>query len=272
MFRFITNKPLWVNLLAALALIAILIFVFLQSLDFFTNHGKVLKVPSVKGLNFEQASQLLEDQGFAVSIQDSVYVDTARQLTVIRQFPDPETSVKIHRTVYLTITRAVPPIIEMPNLLNMSYRSADDYLKSVGLKLGDTSYRPDFAKNAVIEQLVNGKEIKPGTEIPMGTVVSLVFGSGISDEEINVPDLVGLTTAEADALLSASGLSRGSTVIDPNVKDTGGAYIYRQEPHRFGEEGRVNKIRPGQLITVWLSAQRPAKIDSSANQASMPNL
>jgi len=262
-FRFITSKPFWVNLLAAIALIAILVFVFLKSLNFFTNHGKVLKVPSVKGMTFEEASQFLEEQGFSVSIQDSVYVDTARQLTVIRQFPDPETSVKIHRTVYLTITRAVPPIIEMPNLLNMSYRSADDYLKSIGLKLGDTSYRPDFAKNAVIEQLVDGKEIKPGTKIPMGSVVSLVFGSGISDEEINVPDLVGLTAAEADALLAASGLSRGSTVIDPNVRDTGAAFIYRQEPQRYGEEGKINRIRPGQLITVWLSLQRPAKIDTT---------
>ena len=264
MFRFITNKPFWVNLLAAIALIFILVFIFLQSLDFFTNHGKILRVPSVAGMSLEKATETLEAQGFDVDIQDSVYVDTAARLSVIRQFPEPDVSVKVNRTVYLTINRAIPPIIDMPNLLNMSYRSASDYLRSYGLKLGDTSYKPDFAKNAVIEQLYNNQKVEPGTKIPMGSTISLVFGSGISNEEISVPDLFGMTLTEAEALLGANGLSRGATVVDPNVRDTAGAYIYKQSPERNGEEGRINRIRPGQLVTIWLGLQKPVRVDSTS--------
>lgn len=266
MFKFITNKPFWVNLLAAIAIIVILVFIFLQSLEFFTNHGKVLRVPSVKGLSVDQATKTLEAQGFEVSIQDSVYIDTAARLSVIKQFPDPEVTVKVNRTVYLTINRAVPPIIDMPNLLNMSFLSAQDYLRSLGLKLGDTTYKPDFAKNAVISQLVNGKDIKPGEKVSMGTVVSLVFGSGISNEEIAVPDMFGMTLSEAEALLAANGLTRGATVVDPNVKDTSSAYVYRQSPERRNEEGRTNGIRPGQLVTLWLGVEKPVRADTATIQ------
>ena len=50
MFKFLTKQPFWVNLLAALLLLFLLIFLFLQSLNWLTNHGAYLKVPTVKGL------------------------------------------------------------------------------------------------------------------------------------------------------------------------------------------------------------------------------
>jgi beta-lactam-binding protein with PASTA domain len=271
-FRFITHRPFWVNLLAILVITFLLIFGFLQSLDFFTNHGKVLKVPSVTGKTLSQASQELEQMGFDVEIQDSVYKDDVPPGSVIKQFPEADLSVKVNRTVFLTINRTVPPIIDMPNLLNMSFRSAEDYLKSIGLKLGDTSYKPDFAKNAVIQQLWNGADVKPGTKIPMGSRISLVFGSGIGSEEMAVPDLFGMTLAEAEVVLDANGLSRGATVVDPDVKDTASAFVYKQSPERMGEEGRINRIRPGQLLTIWLGLQKPVRQDStSANPNSNPD-
>lgn len=259
MFRFITHRSFLFNLITILVLLAGIIFVFLLSLDYFTNHGKILRVPAVTGKSVEEARTVLEEQGFDVTIQDSVYIDSLPALSVTRQFPDPELSVKIHRTVYLTVNRAVAPYIDMPNLLNMSYRSAAEHLQSVGLKLGDTSYRPDFAKNAVIMQLMGNQEIKPGSKIQMGSVVSLVFGSGLSNEEIAVPDLFGLTLSEADVLLAASGLSRGATVFDSNVRDSSAAYIYKQSPERMDEAFRINRIRPGQLITIWTGTEKPVR-------------
>jgi eukaryotic-like serine/threonine-protein kinase len=46
-------------------------------------------------------------------------------------------------------------------------------------------------------------------------------------------------------------------VIDPTVADTANAYIYKQNPERFNEDGIKQKIRPGQLMDVWLSAEKP---------------
>ena len=103
LFTYLTRQPFWVNLLAALLLVFLIGFLFLQSLSWFTNHGAYLKVPEVKGQNVDNAIKILESQGFEVVIQDSIYFDSIPRYTVIKQLPDPDATVKVNRTVYLTI-------------------------------------------------------------------------------------------------------------------------------------------------------------------------
>jgi beta-lactam-binding protein with PASTA domain len=263
MLKFITGKPLWVNILFAIVLIFLLLFLFLLSLDFFTRHGKTLTIPTVLNMSYAQAEKVLKDEGFDIQIQDSVYSDTAAPLSVIRQFPEGDAVVKQNRTVYLTINRAVAPTIEMPNLEGMSFRSAQLVLKQYGLKVKDTVFRPDFAKNSVLEQQYNDERIKPGTRIAMGSGITLVLGSGLGQEEFNVPDLYSLSYSEALMLLQSTGLSAGVVVPDPDVKDTSNAYVYKQSPERFTYDNRYNRIRPGQQIDLWLSSQKPVKSGDS---------
>lgn len=269
MFKFITGKPLWVNILFSIVLVFVLLFVFLISLNFLTKHGDTLTIPSVTGITYPDAKKTLEANGFEIVIQDSVFVDTAAPLSVLRQFPEADAVVKENRTVYLTINRAVAPTIEMPNFINMTFRSAEMALKQYGLKLEDTVYRPDFAKNAVLDQTFNGESIKPGSKIQMGSSITLVLGSGLGQDEFSVPDLFSLSYPEAIALLESNNLSAGSVVVDPNVRDTAAAFVYRQRPERVGFESRINRIRPGQSIDIWLGTEKPVRvIDSTA----VPNL
>lgn len=232
-------------------------FLFLWSLGFITNHGDFEKVPTVKGKTFTEAKKILEDKGFKVEIQDSLYVDTLPPLTVIKQSPTGETMVKNKRTIYLSINRAQPPLVEMPNMVGFSFRNAEMYLKQLGLKLGDTTRKPDIAKDAILEQLYQGQQIKSGTKIFMGSTISLVLGSGLGDDEFDVPDLTNMTFKEAKDLLRGMNLNIGSLVPDPDIKDTTNAIIYKQFPTRTVEvsEGifETNKIREGQGIDLWLS-------------------
>lgn len=267
MFKFITGKPLWVNILFSIVLVFVILFVFLLSLNFFTRHGKTLTIPSVTGMHFPDAQKNLEDNGFDIVIQDSVYIDTAAPLSVLRQFPEADAVVKENRTVYLTINRAVPPTIEMPNFINMTFRSAEMALKQYSLKLEDTLYKHDFARNAVLDQLYSGESIRPGAKIKMGSSIVLVLGSGLGANEFSVPDLVGLTYLEAQTLLESNNLSRGAVVIAGNVTDTINAFVQNQRPARIGFEGRVNRIRPGHYIDIWIGVDRPVRtIDSVENQ------
>ncbi|MCX6206115.1 MAG: PASTA domain-containing protein [Bacteroidetes bacterium] len=75
MFKSITSKPLWVNILAALGLIILLVVLFFISLGWITGFGKSEKVPNIVGQNAVAAQKILEDKGFQVALQDSVYVD-----------------------------------------------------------------------------------------------------------------------------------------------------------------------------------------------------
>jgi beta-lactam-binding protein with PASTA domain len=170
--------------------------------------------------------------------------------------------------VYLTVNRSVPPLVVMPRLVG-SFRNAVMILKQFGLKLGDTSYRTDFAKNAILSQLYNGKEIKPGTKIPMGSSISLVLGSGISNTNVGVPDLFGMTYEEARVLLETMGISL-VPIVDQGIRDTVNAFVYRQNPERLNDERKVNRIRPGQMIDIWLSAERKERVDTTSQPPELP--
>jgi beta-lactam-binding protein with PASTA domain len=227
----------------------------LLSLTWLTHHNESKTVPSVTGKDYTEAKKILESAGFDVEIQDSIYSDTIKPLTVLKQVPESDEVVKINRTVYLTINRSVPPMIEMPNLVGYSFRNAEMVLKNMNMRIGDTIYKPDFAKNSVLEQLYNGDIVAAGTKLRMGSSISLVLGDGVGNQQFAVPIIVGMTFGEAKNMLAQSGVGFG--VIMGDVTDTLNAYIYKQNPERFDDEKKIQHIRPGQLMDVWLQKDKP---------------
>ena len=239
---------------------------FFLSLRWLTHHGVARTVPSVTGKTFDEAKAYLEKQGFDVIIQDSVFVDTLPSSGVIRQVPEPDAIVKVNRTVYLTINRSVAPLVEMPNLVGYSLRNAEMVLKNAGLKVGDTIFKPDFARNSVLEQRYNGEEIKQGAKIRQGSAITLVLGNGVGQNEFAVPNIVGLTFGQARGMLGANGINIGSVVLEDGVTDTVNAYIYRQSPTRYDDDRKIAHIRSGQLMDVWLSLQKPVADSTRAQE------
>jgi len=263
MFRFITRRPLWVNILAGIILALAVFSMVILSLGWLTHHNDAKTVPPLLGKTLAQAEKILADAGFEVVVQDSVFYDTLKPLQVVRQVPDEYEMVKSNRTVYLTINRAEPPLVEMPNIVGYSLRSAEFTLNNMGLKLGDTTFKPDFAKNTVLEQLYNGVSIQPGAKIRQGARIDLVIGSGLGTSFL-VPNLIGLTYAEAKALLDEKKIGIGSVILSAGVADSAGAFVYRQNPERYDVEGNARSIRPGQIVDVWLSQERPV-VDSTGS-------
>jgi beta-lactam-binding protein with PASTA domain len=262
-FKFITAKPLWVNILVGLGLIIILILVFFGSLSWLTGYGKYEKVPLIVGQDVTAATNILEAKGFDVVIQDSVYVDSLGKQAVLKQSPEGDATVKAGRTVYLTVNRSIAPQVEMPNLAGFSIKSAEMYLQSLGLKLGYVTFKPDIARNSVLEQLYNDQPIAPGTRIPIGATISFVLGSGVGGGEVSVPNIVGMTLSEARTYLSTMSINIGSIVAMGSIGDSASAFIVRQNPEpltdTLGVSGlRVpNKIRPGQLLDIYISNTAP---------------
>lgn len=270
MFKFITQRSFFVNLLVVIALLVLIIFAFFFSLDSITKHNESVTVPSVTGRSLADATKFLEQKDFEVAVQDSVYVDTLPPLTVVKQSPESEEVVKTQRTVYLTINRATPPLIDMPDLRGFSYRSAQMFLESLGLKAGKISYTPDIARNAVKDQLINGKTITPGSKVPMSTAIDLVLGNGLGDTQLAVPDLIGLNLSQAREYISGDNVSIGVVLLEGAVPDTANAYIVKQSPAAVtylpdGEKVN-NRIRAGQFIDVWISMTPPVK-DSTVSPA-----
>jgi beta-lactam-binding protein with PASTA domain len=264
-FKFITRQHFLVNLIIALGLLFGLVFIFLSMLNVITRHNDYEKVPLVTNMSLPEAISTLQGKGFKVEVQDSVWKPDISPLMVLNQSPAAEQMVKANRIIFLTVNKSQPPIIEMPNLVGFSFRNAQLYMDQLGLQLGDTTRKPDIARDAVLEQLYNGRAIRPGSRIFEGSVISFVLGSGLGDEENQVPDLFGLTYAEAKATLQTLGLNIGALLPDPNVKDTANAFVYRQNPNpvtKLPDGGQqVNKMRTGQSLDIWLSVDRKEKIE-----------
>jgi beta-lactam-binding protein with PASTA domain len=266
MFKFITDRPFWVNLLVAAILAFLLIFLTLEMLGWVTKHGEYLTVPSVKGKRTEEAIKLLESKGFDVTIQDSVFTDSLQRGIVIKQLPDADATVKVNRTVFLTVNRYMPPMVVMPELEGKSLGFALDLLQRSHLQLGDTTFKPDFMKGSILEQQYNGKKIEAGEKVIWGSKISLVIAGGLQDEQIMVPELVGKTFAEGKITLEALGVNIGAVIAKDAIKDTANSFIYRQNPDRYNDEKKPVYIHPGQLMDIYISKEMVLPDSVSANK------
>ncbi|WP_143309977.1 PASTA domain-containing protein [Chitinophaga vietnamensis] len=264
MFDFITKRSFGFNLLAVIAFFFVLALLFFSMLGVITKHGQTLTVPDVHGKNVKEAIATLEKMGFEADVRDSIYIDSIPPLAVWVQTPEKGAQVKVGRTIYLTINKVVAPMVKMPDLEGLTFRSAEMMLKSMRLNVGDTIYKPDFATNTVLQQILNGKKVKPGTLVPEGSNVTLVLSSGTGSIENPVPNFVGLTYMEAREALSASSLNAGTVIIDPSVKDTANAYVIKQQPARKNDIGEFNLVRAGESVDLWLSATKPVKDSTGA--------
>lgn len=261
----ILKKPLWMNVLIGFGVALCLFIIFFFSLGWITGNGETEKVPAVIGLDVLAAEKNLTALGFDVVLQDSIYVDTLARTSVLRQTPEADEVVKKGRTVYLTINRVIAPQVDMPNLVGFSIKSAETYLKVLGLRLGSIQMVPDQNKNVVIDQLVNGQPIAPGSKIPSGTLIHFLVGDGGASAGLLMPDLVGLTYEQAKAQLMSLGLNLGVVSVNGSITDSPTAFVFEQNPSAYGSQidslgmPIQNSVSKGATINLVLDKVAPVK-------------
>lgn len=220
---------------------------FFVYLPFTTNHGQTITVPDLSKLSLDEMKNILDDRDLRYEVSDCTFVAGAQPLTVIQQYPRANAKVKEGRKIYVTITKRVAPMVSMPNLVSMIDRSAALTLKSLGLEEGDRTYVPDVAKNSVLRQLYNGKEIAPGTPVAKGSRIDLEIGDGLGNTMFEIPNVVGLQLDEAEAAIRGSNLKVGTKIsVEDPEKEVG--TVVRQRPEaRSGE-----RIRVGETMDLWV--------------------
>lgn len=247
------------NLVIALTLVFLILFVIYKVLNYYTLHGQEIKVPDLKGKSLNQVSGVFESLKLRYQVLDSaVYDPRMAPGAIVQQDPEPNEKVKENRTIYLTINASTPPKVKMPDLVDLSYRQAEAILMSNGLKVGELIYKPDLAKNAVLGQKYKGKDVKPGTLVKKGASIDLVLGDGLDDTETDVPNLINLTYSEAVAEIKSASLNLGAVIYD-DKKDTAGAKVYKQRP-----SSAQGKISFGESVDIFLTRNfKKIKLDPS---------
>ena len=263
-FQFIKSKTFFKHLGFYILFLAVLFWIIVTWLSSYTSHNITVKVPSFRGIKLGDLDNFVSDKNIKYLIIDSIYDTKSAPGVVVKQEPEADSEVKAGRTIYLYVTSVMPPSVAMPKLVDRSLRQASAMITSYGLKMGTPKFVPDQCSNCVLQQMVKGRTIESGAIIPKGTVVNLVVGKGLGDEEVAVPCFYGLTIKEVMIKLTEVSLSRGSVVFD-SPKDSLSAKVYKQLPTCNG----TKTIRMGDAIDFYLTTDKnkipEIPVDSAGN-------
>ena len=251
-FRFLITKKFFRHLGLAAAISIILLLGTLLWLKIYTHHGKTIMVPDLAGLSLDEVDDVTSSRRLRFEVVDSVFSTEMPRGTVVKQNPTASSRVKKNRKIFLTMNAVNPEMVSMPQLVGLSFRQARLALQNAGLIQGSITYRPDFAKNNVLQQMHRDSVINEGTVITKGAVIDLVLGMGLSSETTRVPDLMGRGLEEATAILSDYYLNLGAVTYDQSfedAEDSAGAFIWRQYPD-YDEFKRLNM---GMEMDIWLT-------------------
>ena len=240
--------------LMAFIVVAMIVGFFYIYLPSTTNHGESISVPRIEGMQLSDAEQLLEEQNLRYFINDSSYNSSLEPYTILTQDPSPDAKVKENRKIYISVNMKNPPMIKMPKLIDGSVKNAELILKSYDLKKGEVTMVPDLQQNAVLKQFVNGREVKPGEQIPKGSVVDLHVGDGLGNTEFEVPEVIGMPVDEASVLLVGQGLQIGNIIYVQGSDEPDGT-VLKQRP--FAEVGAL--IRVGEFVDLWVAGEEPVQ-------------
>lgn len=239
LWTYLKTKDFRNHFLGAVGSVLAVILIAYLSLGYYTRHGSGVPVPKLKGLSVERATALLDEQGFRYQI-DSVYVQDQAPGTIIEQDPDAGTNVKENRTIYLTMVITQAPLVGLPDLEQSTYREALAVLSNTGLKVGDTTYRSDIARDRVLEVKYRGNTVKTGDKLPKGTIVDLVLGDGAGANEVEIPDLMDQDLDAARFAIRGAGLSIGSITYQGTITDSTNLVVVSQYPMRTDSTSKTS--------------------------------
>lgn len=246
---------------------AFVVFVLLSLLliNIYTKHGRSERVPSLKGLNIEDAKQMLERHNLKAEIIDSVFVKDKKLGTIIEQNPAPNTIVKPGRAIYIIINSKSVRQIPFPNVRDVSLRQAQAILSSIGLFVTDIQYAPSEYRDLVLDALYKGTPLLPGSKISDGSSITLLVGDGAVISNFSaVPSLIGLDYTAATDISAQAALRLGEVSYDEAPNGDESQYVIYQQVPAAGDVFPADS-----LIHIFLTKNH-SLVNTEAVQPSQP--
>lgn len=177
--KFIFSKTFLIQIVIAIVLVVILVFGAMAWLDSTTNHDQRIEVPDLSRLSIDIVDKKLEEMNLRKVIQDSAnYNPDYPQYSVIEQVPEAGKFVKENRKIYIKLNPSGYPKLDIPQFKRITRRQVESKLLSLGFKIGDVTFKPDFAENVVLELRYKGKALKAGDKVKKTGVIDMVLGDG----------------------------------------------------------------------------------------------
>lgn len=199
-------------------------------------------VPELVGMTSAEAEAALEALGLIYEIQSTETSDQPVD-TVLRSVPERDTMVKKGVTVSVILSAGEEKLF-VPDITGSTVEGAEIVLGNNGFILGavNEDYSDTVPQGEIISQdpMVNAS-------MPKGSAVNVLVSRGPEIVLSNVPDLVGKTEREAQALLEAIGLTIGTVTKQPTGSEEQSGRVVEQSIPKETEVKEGTKIN----VTVY---------------------
>lgn len=206
-------------------------------------------VPNVEGLPLQRAIDELTAVGFIV--EEPIVEEFNREVAagyVISQTKAGENA-KVNTAIRLYVSKGIE-FVEMPPLVGLSESRAMSALKELGFPEEKVTIDRDHSDNdagGVIDQFPPAAQPVD----PINTAVRIVVSEG--REDVEMPNLIGRTVQEAQALLERAGLDFDEKKVTREKAYFEKGRVYKQFPYEPGDSVKP----PGEDIEIFVSDGLP---------------
>lgn len=246
--------------LAAAGLLLVGMFIFLRScLNWYTNHGDSMQLPTFEALPIDEARQIADDKGLKLVVTEGAFdPDRPAGGIVVQQQPSVGSRVKRNRTVYLTILSDNAPEIQLPGLIgNYDYDSYTQQLAEldINFKIREEVFDAKQERNTIVhffydEQKITDADLRSGIRVPQGSTLEFVVTKR-EGGNVPLPDYTCKQWGQAEFEISGSRFVVGN--VYGNVANRSSAYIERTNP------APGTSLPTGSKIDVYLTEGRPSQ-------------
>ena len=207
-------------------------------------------VPNVVGLTQAEAKTQIEQAGFTWELNpDKVTSDTVAEGSVASTDPAAGTQAEKGATVRVTISSGPDSVTLPDNLVGMSPDDARKAIEALGLKWELDSSK--VASDTVPEGKVAQTNPSPGFKVKAGQTIRAYLSSG--SDQVDVPDLSGMTQDQARSTLKSVGLELGNVTSVDSEKEKD--RIVEQDP------ATGTKVKKGTTVGVSVSNGKAAQVE-----------
>ncbi len=219
-----------------------------------------LVVPDLVGRTQMEAQSMAKQAGFVFQISGERYDEEVPAGVVVSQSPQGGQEAKKGREVLCLISKG-QDYVRVPDVTGKLRREAYVELQNAGVQVGTVDYQfhPTIDEDHVVNQ-----NPKAGADVARDYFVDLVISKGQEPMDTMVPDIMGMTRAQAEDRLAEQLLDLGgvAVIVDPSVPE--GTVISQSPP-----AGTV--VAPRSKVTIVVSGKEvPAKTNNHTMSLTVP--
>ena len=191
-----------------------------------TEQVQSIAMISVTGVSEDAALKMLSDAGFTNVKTEHVEDEKTQEGYVFEQSVQEGQTIPVDKEIVLKVSAGAEEV-DVPNVTNYEDAQAVTLLQEAGFEVSHAyDYSDDVEKDKVIKTEPVG-----GTKAAKGSKVIVTVSNGSEKKEVEVPNLGGLTEAQARDSLTSKKLNAGN-VTHENSDSVAAGMVISQNPAR----------------------------------------